>query len=70
MNENAVRETADILSIYSYKMNASINLLIEKGIFSKDEFNNMLSKIIDEAEEAPETDEYVIEELRNKAFIK
>lgn len=70
MDENSIRKVADILSIYSYKVDALVNLLIEKNVFSADDMNNMLNKVMDEAKEDISTDEYVIEELKDKVLLK
>lgn len=70
MDDESIRETADMLSSYSFKMDSMINLLMEKNVFSKDEFNNMLDKVMDKAEEAPTVDEYVLEEMKKKIHLK
>lgn len=70
MDENSIMKVADILSIYTYKVDALTNLLIQKGIFSKDELNKALNKIMDDAKEDQNNDEYVIESLKKKVFLK
>lgn len=70
MDENSIRKVADILSIYSYKVDALVNLLIEKNVFSVGDMNNMLNKVMDEEKEDISTDEYVIEELKDKVLLK
>lgn len=70
MDENSIMKVADILSIYTYKVDALTNLLIQKGDFSKDEFNEALNKIMDDAKEDQNNDEYVIENLKKKVFLK
>ncbi|OFI05527.1 hypothetical protein CLOACE_16100 [Clostridium acetireducens DSM 10703] len=70
MDENSIRKVADILSAYSYKVDAMINLLVEKEAISKDEVNDMLNKVMDEEKKDPNTDEYVIEGLKDKVLLK
>jgi hypothetical protein len=70
MDDQSIRETADMLSSYSFKMDSMINLLMEKNIFSKDEFNHMLDEVMNKAEEEPTVDEYVLEEMKKKIHLK
>lgn len=70
MDKVAIQKLADVLSVYSYKLDAAINILIEKKVFSKEDFNNTLSKVMELSKEEADTDEYVIEELKKKAFLE
>jgi hypothetical protein len=70
MDEKLIMNISDILSIHSYRVEALINLLIQRNIFSKEEINNMIDKVMDAEEAKPTADEYVIDELRKKVFIK
>lgn len=70
MDRVAIQKLADILSIYSYKLDATIKMLIEKKVFSKEDFNSILSKVMELSKEEEDTDEYVIEELKKKAFLE
>ncbi|GIM30161.1 hypothetical protein CPJCM30710_28270 [Clostridium polyendosporum] len=70
MDDRSIQKVADIMSIYSYKVDALIRLLTEKNLFSKDELNHMLNEVMNEAEEEPITDEYVIEALKDKVLLK
>jgi hypothetical protein len=70
MDDRYIMELSDMLSAYSYKIDAIIDLLIQKNIFSKEEINNMLKTVIDKEKMEPDTDEYVIDELKNKLLLK
>lgn len=70
MDEQLIMKISDMLSIYSFKIDAIINLLVESNVFSKEEINDMLNRVMDEAKKQPSIDEYVIEELKNKVFLK
>lgn len=70
MDDRSIQKVADIMSAYSYKVDALIRLLTEKNLFSTDELNNMLNEVMNEAKEQPLTDEYVIESLKDKVLIK
>lgn len=70
MDEQLIMKISDMLSIYSFKIDAVINLLAEDNVFSKEEINNMLNRVMDEAKKEPRIDEYVIEELKSKVFLK
>lgn len=70
MDENSIMKVADMLSIYSYKVDALTNLLIEKNIFSKDEINNALNKVMDGIKEDQSNDDYVIDSLKEKVLLK
>lgn len=70
MDDNLMKRTADVLSMYSYKMEALVNVLIEKNVFSKEELNNALGKVMEEAKGEPRADEYVIEELKKLVYVK
>lgn len=70
MDENSIMKVADMLSVYSYKVDALTNLLIEKNIFSKDELNDALNIIMDGVKEEPSNDDYVIDSLKEKVILK
>jgi hypothetical protein len=70
LDDESIRETADMLSTYSFKMDSMVNLLMEKNIFSKEEFNQMLDNVMNKAEEDPRVDEYVLEEMKKKIHLK
>lgn len=70
MDERNVMAVADVLSAYSYKVDALINVLVQKGTFSPDEFNSELEHVMNEAEKQSVTDEYVIEEMKKKIMLK
>lgn len=70
MDEKAIMKVADILSIYTYKVDALTSLLVEKNLLTKDEINNEVTRVMDEAKEDPNTDEYVIESLKEKVILK
>ncbi len=70
MDERNVMAVADVLSAHSYKVDALINILIQKGVFSPDEFNSELENVMNEAEKQSATDEYVIEEMKKKIMLK
>lgn len=70
MDEKAIMKVADILSIYTYKVDALTSLLVEKNLITKDEINNAVTRVMDEAKEDPNTDEYVIESLKEKVILK
>ncbi|MHC1682394.1 MAG: hypothetical protein AB6733_05540 [Clostridiaceae bacterium] len=69
MDEKAIMKVADILSINTYKVDALTKLLVEKNLLTKDEINNAISSVMDEAKEDPNTDEYVIESLKEKVLL-
>ena len=70
MDKVAIQKLADILSVYSYKLDSTIKMLIDKKVFSKEDFNSTLSKVMELSEEEENTDEYVIDELKKKAFLE
>lgn len=70
MDDYLVKRTADVLSMYSYKMDALTNVLMEKNIFSKEELNNALGKVMEEAKHDSGTDDYIIEELKKLVYVK
>jgi hypothetical protein len=70
MNDKYIMKLADMLSEYSYKIDATIDLLIEKNVFSRSEINNMLNVIIEKKKMEPLTDEYVIDELKDNILLK
>lgn len=70
MDDYLVKRTADVLSMYSYKMEALVNVLIKKNIFSKEELNDALGKVMEDAKSEPAADEYVIEELKKLVYVK
>lgn len=69
LNDESIRETADMLSANSFKVDTMINLLLEKNIISKEEFNQMLDKTLSKAEEEPTVDDYVLEEMKKKIHL-
>lgn len=70
MDENSVMKVADMLSIYSYKVDALTNLLVEKNIFSKDEINDALNRVMDGIKKDQSNDDYVIDNLKEKVLLK
>ena len=70
MDDNAIKKVADILSIYSYKVDALVEVLIDNNVVTKEEINKALINVLDESEKEPSTDEYVIEKLKEKILIK
>ncbi|MDP4088480.1 MAG: hypothetical protein Q8930_04300 [Bacillota bacterium] len=70
MDDRYVMEMADMLGSQSYKVEALINVLVQKGTITKEEFNAELEHVMNEAEAERSTDEYVIEEMKEKIMLK
>lgn len=70
MDDRYLMDMADMLSTHSYKVDALLELLIQKGVITKQEFNNELEHIMNEAEAERSTDEYVIEKMKEKIMLK
>lgn len=70
MDDNAIKQVADILSMYSYKVDALVDVLIKNNIISKEEINKSLMDIMEASEKQPLADEYVIEKLKEKILVK
>ncbi|GFP74767.1 hypothetical protein [Clostridium fungisolvens] len=70
MDDNAIKKVADLLSTYSYKVDALVDVLVKKDLITKDEINESLMAVMDDSEKEPSTDEYVIEKLKEKIIVR
>ncbi|WP_164880630.1 hypothetical protein [Clostridium manihotivorum] len=46
MDDNAIKKVADILSIYSYKVDALVEVLIDNNVVTKEEINKALINVL------------------------
>ncbi|GFZ32031.1 hypothetical protein CSC2_25570 [Clostridium zeae] len=70
MDDNAIKKVADMLSTYSYKVDALVDVLIKNNIVTKEEINESLISVMEASEKQPATDEYVIEKLKEKILVR
>lgn len=70
MDEELMAKVADMISIYSYKLDAVIDLLVERNIASKEEINDVLNRVMEDDKKRVTADDYIIDELKNRVFLK
>jgi hypothetical protein len=70
MDDNAIKKVADMLSTYSYKVDALVDVLIKNNIITKEQINDSLISVMEDSEKQPDTDEYVIEKLKEKILVR